>query len=117
MRADDLDLLKAGLDLLGRMRAVNTTIGWSDDHEPGVWWAVADFPGGISEAAGGMNATTAVVRLIEVLADGGGTCTHCGRPTGVAVELGSMPLADAICWYQYDPELKTFRRGCEGDSP
>jgi hypothetical protein len=29
--------------------------------------------------------------------------------------VDSMPLNESVCWYQWDPEMKTFRRGCEGD--
>lgn len=24
--------------------------------------------------------------------------------------------AEMICWYQYDPELTTYRRACEGST-
>jgi hypothetical protein len=44
----------------------------------------------------------------------GAMCAHCGKPTGLEPTLlVDMPFPEHICWYQYDPELKTFRRGCE----
>jgi hypothetical protein len=53
------------------------------------------------------------MRLLDQTIDGG-TCTHCGRPTGVTDRWeSSMPLADVVCWQVYDPELRVFRRGCE----
>lgn len=105
------DVLKAAVALLGRTGATDLTIGYSDEHEPPVWFAVASF-GDQHEASGAMSPVLAVLRLLELLVDGG-TCAHCRRPTSVVVEQGTMPLSDTICWYQFDPELKTFRRGCE----
>lgn len=108
------DLLTASIDLVGRTGATSTEIRYSDDQQPVVWMAIASYPDGRWEVAAGQNPTRALYRLLERLVDGG-ICTHCQRPTGVDDTLSSMPLGAAVCWYQYDPELKTFRRGCEGD--
>lgn len=105
------DILKAAVALVGRTGAQDLTIGYSEEHEPPVWFAAASYRQG-HEAGGAMTPLKAVLRLLDALVDGG-QCAHCKRPTGVVVELGAMPLADVFCWYQYDPELKTFRRGCE----
>ncbi len=106
------DILMAAVKMVERTGATNVTIGFSEEHDPAVWFAVADFPGRRYEAAGGMSPLRAVLRLLDTLIDGG-QCKHCKKPTGVTVDPGTMPLKKAICWYQYDPELKTFRRGCE----
>ncbi len=108
--ADD-PILTAAVALLGRTGARDVTIGYSDEHEPPVWFAAASYAKG-HEAAGAMTPRKAVLRLLDELVDGG-QCTHCRKPTAVTVEQGPQPLADAICWYAYDPEMRTFRRGCE----
>lgn len=110
-KRDDDDIINAAVVMIGRTGARNLMIGHSNAHQPPVWFAVASYREA-HEAGGGMTALKAVLRLLDELIDGG-ECSHCKRPTGVVVELGTMPFADEICWYQYDPELRTFRRGCE----
>lgn len=120
----------AAVDLVRRTGALEFQIRYSDDEMPVVWFAcarhlkgpdgtpvAAGTPGGeISwDAAAGMTPYRAVFRLCETLVDAG-TCQHCSRPTGVHDAPESMPMEDVFCWYAYDPELKTFRRGCEGDN-
>jgi len=106
---------QATLSLIGRTGADEFQIRYSDDDEPVVWMAVATYKEKGSEVAAGLNPLTAVLRLAETLVDGG-TCTHCKRPSGLDPNsFEKMPADDIICWYQFDPELKTFRRGCEGD--
>jgi hypothetical protein len=100
------------------------------EEGPIVWVASAHWPERSDEAGqllmpdhwdacGGMTPWRAVLRLCEACIDGG-TCRHCGRPTGVddqpADEL-SVETEPFMCWYRYDPELKTFRRHCEGVAP
>jgi len=65
------------------------------------------------DAGAGPTPVLSVERLLDQLLDGVGQCKHCHRPTGVAHDLAEMPLADHVCWYQYDPELNTYRRSCE----
>jgi hypothetical protein len=120
----------AGVQLLERTGARNFRIGYSDeaDGEPIVWYACATWKrikapaatwhGDYSEAAGALDPTAAVIRLCELVVDGG-TCTHCGRPTIFDDNVSDTPI-DALfnemgCVYGWDPELATFRRGCEGD--
>jgi hypothetical protein len=122
--------LAAGAKFIGRTGATSFQIRYSDDEQPVVWMAVAEYHLGPSgrpvaknkpgrqafEAAAAMNPVEAVMRLCDQLADGG-ECQHCHRPTGVTDEWrGDMPLADVVCWYRYDPETQAFRRGCEGDT-
>jgi len=107
--------LLAAVDLIGRTGAHGFQLRFSDDEEPIVWLAVAQYRD-TADAAGALDPLRAVLRLAEQLIDGG-RCTHCDRPTGLEPDtLDAMPLDAMVCWYQYDPELGTFRRGCEGDS-
>jgi hypothetical protein len=103
----------AGVKMVERTGSSQFQLRWSDDEEPTVWFAVAIYPDKRWDTAAGHNPFVAVARLLETLIDGG-TCKHCGRPTGLdPTSLETMPMNKLICWYQYDPELKTFRRGCE----
>lgn len=116
--------LPAAVELMRRTGATSVQIRFSDDEEPVVWMAVVEYgptsplhrvrPGGPRwEAAGAMSPLRAVFRLCDALFDGG-QCQHCKRPTGFAEDVDPQLLEDWICWYQWDPELSTFRRGCEG---
>lgn len=118
--------LTAGIELVQRTGAKTFQLRYSDDEEPVVWIAVAGYAtrGGHGRpvASGKVNAhacgaaldpVAAVMRLLDELVDGA-QCTHCGRICGVDEDWGEMPLDEYVCWYQFDPELKTFRRGCEG---
>lgn len=109
-------MLTAGVDLIGRTGASSTQVRFDDSEPPTVWLAVAAYVRDgrdIFEAAGAMHPTTAVLRLCEQLIDGA-VCVHCERPTGFEPSsLDAMPLDALVCWYQWDPELKVFRRGCE----
>jgi hypothetical protein len=106
-------LFLAAVDLVHRTGARTFSIRYSDDNLPIVWMAVAEYEENRWDAGAGTNPTRAVMRLLDQLIDGG-TCKHCNRPAGVTEEwIGGMPLADAICWYRFDPETKKFRRGCE----
>lgn len=119
----------AALDMLGRFGAREVQIRYSDDEEPTLWMVAVklfvdanDKPvATLAEAdrthwdcAAGMNPLRAALRLCEALGDGG-VCAHCGNPSGISEDFDAMPFDALVCWYQYDPELKTFRRGCEGD--
>jgi hypothetical protein len=114
-RSLDEPRLLAGIDLLRRTGAAETQIRFHDDEKPVVWIAVAVYSQG-AEAAGALDPVLAVLRLCEQVIDGG-QCVHCKRPAGLDPDtLDRMPLDKLVCWYQYDPELQTFRRGCEGDT-
>jgi hypothetical protein len=106
---------RAAVDMIGRTGATSFQIRYSDDEQPTVWMAVAEYQRGEGtyfDAAAGMDPLRAVLRLCELMIDGG-FCTHCHKPTGFTEDFDPMPLEEAVCWYQFDPELKTFRRGCE----
>ena len=111
--------LLAAIDLLKRTGASGMQLRYSDDEEPVIWLTVAAYKRGDEErheVDAALDPVTATLRLCERLVDGG-TCTHCHRPTGLDPDtLDTMPLDELVCWYQYDPELETFRRGCEGDA-
>jgi hypothetical protein len=119
------DRLLAAFDFVRRTGAKSVQLRWSDDEQPVVWMMVAEYhvdangrparDGGEvrHEVDASLDPVRACLRLCERLADGG-QCTHCGRPAGLDPDsLDTMPLNELVCWYQYDPELKTFRRGCE----
>lgn len=107
----------AGIEFIRRTGIHQFQLRYSDDEEPVVWFAVALYKDGRWETAAGQNPLRAVLRLCEQLADGG-QCAHCTRPSGFEPDsLDRMPMDDLVCWWQYDPELQTFRRGCEGDAP
>lgn len=110
------DLVPAMTEMLHRMGATGAQIRYSDEQAPIVWMAVAEFEGPLYQACGGLSPEAAFFRLLELLVDGG-HCTHCHRPTGVTLDISQQLIPELVCWYQYDPELKTFRRGCEGDTP
>lgn len=106
------DRLAAAVTMLGRTGAAACQIRYSDDETPVVWIAAARW-GERWEAAAAMTPVAAAIRLLEVVIDGG-VCKHCERPTAVSDDFTmTMPLNREVCWYQYDPEMKTFRRGCE----
>lgn len=117
MMNQDLDdpRFHAGLDLLSRTGMSEFTIGHSDpeDHDPVAWYALGKW-GDRHEVAAGMHPFVALMRLCERVIDGG-KCAHCGKPTIFVEDMETGFLDRVGCVYAYDPELRTFRRGCEGD--
>ncbi len=119
----------AAVDLLRRTGAADTQIRYSDDEDPTVWFAVARYrtnPEGRPQASGpinwwdtaaGRHRSEALLRLCERAIDGG-QCQHCKRPAMFHADLDTnpTPLDPLFCSYEWDPELATFRRGCEGDT-
>lgn len=106
----------AATDLIHRTGATGFQVRYQDDDDPVGWIAVATYRDEAAEAAAALDPLRATLRLGETLLDGG-RCTHCQRPTGLEPDsIDQMPMNQLICWYQYDPELATFRRGCEGDT-
>lgn len=107
--------LTAAIEFLRRSGAASTQVRYSDDEEPTVWMAVASYEDRGVEVAAGVHPLQALTRLCEQLADGG-QCLHCGRACAFEPDdIGAMPMNELVCWYQFDPELKTYRRSCEGD--
>lgn len=115
--ADD-PVYTAAVDLLRRTGIREFQIRYSDDIEPVVWMAVARWQmlNGVPVEADGRTQWDAGAALTQHALDGG-RCAHCGRPTGVTDEITPMPAEHLVCWYQFDPELQVFRRGCEGSTP
>lgn len=104
----------AAIDLMRRTGQAEFQIRYDEEQDPIVWVAAGKW-GDSWEAAGAMNPVAAVMRLLERAIDGG-TCAYCTKPTAVSDDWESpTPLADTFCWWLYDPENQTFRRGCEGD--
>lgn len=109
----DGDRMMAGVDLIKRTGAEEFQIRYCEEKQPVVWMAAARWPGRHRgwEAAGAMNPLNAVYRLLDQVIDGG-TCKHCGRPSGFEPSADPMPLDKLVCWYQYDPSTRTFAKGC-----
>jgi len=116
----DSPKMLAGVDMLRRTGLQTYRVGYSDEDDgpPVVWYAVGQWTGNRAEAAGALDPVTATMRLCEQVIDGG-LCTHCKQLTIFDDNPGDSPfdtLLDAMgCVYAWDPELSTFRRGCEGD--
>lgn len=109
------------VEMIGRTGATNFQLRYSDDESPVVWMAVATY-GDRFECAAAPAPLVAIFRLCDQLIDGV-KCTHCGRIAAFFEELVPRDtpvdaVADAMfCAYRFDPELATFRRDCEGDTP
>lgn len=112
----DLDpRVRAAVALIGRTGAAEFQIRYCDDDQPVVWVAAAYWSTHQCwEAAAAMNAPAAIFRLCTQVIDGG-TCTHCSKPTVFTEDSDTTLLDLAGCVYAWDPELRTYRRGCEGD--
>lgn len=106
----------AAVNLLGRTGMQTFRVGYSpeEDGEPTVWYAVGQWVGNKAEAAAAMNPVLAILRLCEQVIDGG-ICIHCKEPTIFVADSDTEFLDKMGCVYAWDPELKTFRRGCEGE--
>jgi hypothetical protein len=102
------------VDMVGRTGADQFKMWFCGEQKPPVVWIAAAMYEDSWECASAINPLRALFRLCETLVDGG-MCVHCERPTGFIPDLDPTIMDDLICWYQWDPELKTFRRGCEGD--
>jgi len=99
--------------MIGRTGSTGFQMRYDDEQDPVVWVAVALYKKGRWECAAGPGPVEATLRLCEHLMDGG-RCAHCGRPSGFNPDFdATMPLEPLVCWYQWDPERKTYRRGCE----
>lgn len=115
MIAVDSPEFKAMLDMLGRTGAKQVQLRYSDDEKPTVWFVVVVYADGRAETGAALDLGTALERCCEQMLDGG-ECTHCHRPTGFDLDFTTtldMLTVGSVCWYQYDPELATIRRGCE----
>jgi mono/diheme cytochrome c family protein len=113
----DSPMMVAAVKLLQRTGAQTYRVGFSDEDDgpPTVWYAVAQWPGNKAEAAAALDPVTATLRLCEAVIDGG-QCAHCHRPTIFLADANDAgPLDSMGCVYQWDPELATFRRSCEGN--
>jgi hypothetical protein len=106
--------LPAAIEMLGRTGAKEFQIRFCEEEKPMIWMAAGRWED-FWEVAAAMDPLNAIFRLCDRIVDGG-TCMHCHRPTGFHPDFGPMP-GNWVCWYSYDPELRTFRRSCEGVVP
>lgn len=113
------------IDLVRRNGAREVQLRYDDEQHPTVWVAVAGFSiadgkpvgrGRINahQAAGALGPLEAVFALCRACLDRRGVCAHCGRNTMFDENFEPQPMETFYCWYQWDPEMKVFRRGCEG---
>lgn len=111
----------AAAEMLGRVGAKSFELRFSEPEEgmgpesPVVWMAIGFFEGAPPQVSAGLHPVAALEKLLEQLIDGG-ECQHCHKMTSFHSEIGEGmgPFASLVCAYQYDPELKTYRRSCEG---
>jgi hypothetical protein len=115
VRPDEpMEMVAAVADMIGRTGAQQFQIRFSDDEDPTIWMAAAQWKD-VWECAAALTPDKASIRLAETVMDGG-ECTHCHKTTAVSHEWRlPTPLQKAVCWYVYDPETKKFRRSCEGE--
>lgn len=113
------DKLYAAIKFLKELGAKKVQLRYYDDDDPAVWVVVALFSKGRrsqyakAEISAAVTPTAAALLLCEKLSDAI-PCPHCKKRMAFEPDLLSrMPLPSILCWYQYDPELKTYRRGCE----
>ena len=133
----DDDRLVAGIALLQRTGAHSVSLRHDEPEnpkDPVVWMAVIEWnvvplgqgygkpvpekeePGERGyEVAAALDPVNAVMRLCNQVLDGSAKCVHCQRPAMFDEDFGKAPLDKLLCWYQWDPETKTFRRSCEND--
>jgi hypothetical protein len=114
----------AAIDVVRRTGADQFQIRYSDDEQPVVWMAVVGWrvnkdgvpaphgAGRAFEAAAAVQPDWAIYRLAEQIVDGG-TCAHCGRPTGFNPDVAHEPLEAIICWWTWDPETSTYVQACQ----
>lgn len=118
----DSPFIVAAVDMLGRTGAKETQIRYHDDQDPTIWIAAASwsvmYVGPITHCVwrtgSGLTPEDALYDLMETVLDGG-TCTHCQRFTQVERDHTAAAIPGG-CLYAFDPELKKFRRSCEGDT-
>ena len=105
--------IEAGVNMLRRAGAQIIDFRYQDDQPPTVWMTVATWPDGKWEVAAGHNIVISTMRLLAAVLNGG-ICVHCKRVTAFEADFEKgTPAESVVCWYVYDPELKTIRRGCE----
>lgn len=105
----------AGFQLIERTGARSTSLRYSDDEEPVVWMAIAEYErGGRSryECAASVNPVEAVNRLCAQLINGG-KCTHCNRTTVFERSTGVLGNPSGVCWYRWHPATQRYRRDCD----
>jgi len=101
----------AAVALLGRTGADEFQVRFSPEDEPPITWTALGRWGKRWECAAAMDPLSAIFRLCDEVIDGG-QCTHCKKPAGFEPSIDEMPLNQFVCWYQWDPGTKEFKRGC-----
>lgn len=109
----NVDIYYAGVDLLGRTGADEFFNRTEKTFLPVAWILTVRW-GDRWETTSGHTAEQAMFRMLQEVVDGG-MCLHCNLPTAVVRDFEDDLDRDHVCWYQFDPELKKFRRSCEGE--
>jgi hypothetical protein len=112
MSTEEEQKLVAAFDLIGRTGASEVQIRHSPEDEPPVNWTAIARWDKTWECAAAMTPLLAIFRLCDQVIDGG-RCTHCRKPSGFDPNMDAMPLNQFVCWYQWDPSTRSFKRGCE----
>jgi hypothetical protein len=111
----------AGVEMVGRTGSESFHISYDDrdEHVPTFWVAIAEHgtsKGPHHTLGAGFDPLSAVMKLCSALVDGG-KCRCCHKTTAFDEDFTGPNFGEQLlCWYKYDPELKTFRRSCEGDN-
>lgn len=113
-RGLDTPVFTAAIDMVRRTGAKSIRIGFYEDEPPTIWHVTATYSEDRHEVAAGMAPLTAALRLCAQLVDGA-RCVHCRQVSAFDESLldSPVPAIPGFCWYKWDPELRTFRRGCE----
>jgi hypothetical protein len=107
--------------LIGHTGASGFQLRYDDNEEPLVWIAVASYEDDesastIHQVGAGLTPIQAAYRVTESLMDGG-QCTHCHRPSAVALDPAEIIGDEVICWYVYRDARQEFVRDCEDEFP
>lgn len=118
------DKTKAAIDMMRRCGASRVDFRYSgsgepDDCDPPLIWTVVAVTTVGPRAGAAASFETAVMNCAEDVVDMS-VCAHCGRPSALDADeddtINQLMTHGQICWYMYDPELRTFRRSCEGET-
>jgi len=105
----------AGIDLLKRTGMTGCRIAHSAEEEgdPVIWHVTGTWGKATHECCAAMHPVEALMRLCEQVIDGG-ICSHCTKQTIFVHDTFEVGYLQKVgCVYAFDPELRTFRRGCE----
>lgn len=86
-----------------------------EGQAPTVWIVVCTYPEGRYAVEADLDHLGALLKLCERITYGS-VCLYCGRPAAFDPNMLELSTKGVFCWMQWDPELRVFRRSCEGDA-